>query len=74
MCDKPIALELWDHKDVLHHWDAIVLRSHATIGGERVLYQEGMLSGMPPPDELISRGFDPDGMPDGTALFGTFAA
>ncbi|MWR03259.1 DUF2848 domain-containing protein, partial [Escherichia coli] len=39
ICDKPVAPELWLVDDVLAHWDQLVLRAYATIGGERVLYQ-----------------------------------
>jgi hypothetical protein len=41
MCDKPIASVLWELEDVAGHWDRMILRSHALIGGKRVLYQEG---------------------------------
>ncbi len=75
MCDKPVAAELWPYDEVAAHWDRMMLRSYATIGGERVLYQEGALTGMLPPDELIAKGFGEGGLPEGTALFGgTFAA
>jgi hypothetical protein len=75
MCDKPIAPEVWLLDDVLPHWDSLVLRSFATIDGKRELYQEGTLTGMLPPAELIERGFGKAGMPDGTLMFGgTFAA
>lgn len=75
MCDKPMAAELWPFDEVLPHWDRLILRSHATIGGERVLYQEGALDGMLAPADLVARGFGGGGLPDGTAMFGgTFAA
>jgi Protein of unknown function (DUF2848) len=75
MCDKPIASELWLQADVAPHWDQIVLRSYATIGGKRELYQEGTLAGMLPPGELIARRYGDAGLPEGTAMFGgTFAA
>lgn len=75
MCEKPIALELWDYAEVADHWDAIVLRSFATIAGERVLYQEGRLDGMLPVADLVARGFGGGDLPDGSAMFGgTFAA
>lgn len=75
MCDKPIAPDLWLLDDMIGHWDEIVLRSFATIGGARVLYQEGTLSGMLPVADLIARGFDGGALPEGCALFGgTFAA
>ena len=73
MCDKPVAPELWALDEVMPHWDRLVIRSHAVIGGERVLYQEGPVSGMLPPQEIMD-GF---GAPftDGMAMFcGTFAA
>lgn len=75
MCDKPIAPALWRYSDVAAHWDRIVLRSYATIGGEAVLYQEGTLAGMLSPDDLIARRYGAAGLPEGVAMFGgTFAA
>jgi hypothetical protein len=74
LCDHPMAPELWVFDDVAGHWDEIILRSFATIGGERVLYQEGGLAGMLPPADLVAAGFG-GALPDGTAMFGgTFAA
>ena len=75
MCDKPLAAELWALDEIAGHWDQIIMRSYATINGERVLYQEGTVNGMLPVAELIQRGFNTDALPDGTAMFcGTFAA
>ncbi len=75
MCDKVMAPVLWEIEDVADHWDRLILRSHAWIGGARVLYQEGTLDAMLPVNELIARGFDGKGLPDGCAMFGgTFAA
>jgi hypothetical protein len=75
MCDKPVAPVLWDLAEIEGHWDQIILRSWATIEGERVLYQEGTLSGMLPVAGLIRRGFGTAALPDGCAMFcGTFAA
>jgi len=75
MCDKPIAPVLWELEEVADHWDRMILRSHAWIDGARVLYQEGTLDGMLPVEELISRGFGGERLPDGCAMFGgTFAA
>jgi hypothetical protein len=74
MCDKPMAATLWPLEEVDAHWDQLVLRSFAVIGGERQLYQEGTLAGMLPAAELIERGFGGP-LPEGTVLFGgTFAA
>jgi hypothetical protein len=75
MCDKPMASVLWELEDVIDHWDQMILRSFAWIGGARVLYQEGKLDGMLPVAELIQRGFGEGRLPDGCAMFGgTFAA
>jgi hypothetical protein len=75
MCDKPIASVLWELEDVIGHWDRMILRSHAVIGGKRELYQEGTLDAMLPVKELIKQGFDGGRLPDGCAMFGgTFAA
>ena len=57
MCDKPMASVLWELEDVIGHWDRMILRSWAFIGGERVLYQEGTLDGMLPVKDLIARRF-----------------
>ena len=48
MCDKPMAPVLWELEDVADHWDRMILRAHAWIDGERVLYQEGTLDCMLP--------------------------
>ena len=75
MCDKPVASVLWELEDVIGHWDRLILRSWAVIDGARVLYQEGTLDAMLPVKDLIDRGFDGKGLPDGCAMFGgTFAA
>jgi hypothetical protein len=75
MCDKPVASVLWELEDVIAHWDRLILRSWAVIDGARVLYQEGTLDAMLPVKDLIDRGFDGKGLPDGCAMFGgTFAA
>jgi hypothetical protein len=75
MCDKPVASVLWELEDVIAHWDRLILRSWAVIGGARVLYQEGTLDHMLPVKDLIERGFDGKALPDGCAMFGgTFAA
>jgi hypothetical protein len=75
MCDKVMAPVLWELEEVAGHWDQMILRSHAWIGGARVLYQEGTLDHMLPVAELIQRGFGAMALPDGCAMFGgTFAA
>ncbi|HEY8565154.1 MAG TPA: DUF2848 domain-containing protein [Beijerinckiaceae bacterium] len=55
LCGKPIGTALWRLDEVEPRWDQLVLRSWATIDGERVLYQEGPLSNMRKPADLITR-------------------
>ncbi len=76
MCAKPIGAELWALETVAPHWDELILRSYATIGGERVLYQEGGVKTLLPLDTLIA-GWEANFAPfaPGTAMFcGTVGA
>lgn len=76
MCDKPFAPELWAFEDVADHWERLVLRSWITRDGERVLYQEGPVTAMLDPRELIAAYRDAGfSFADGTVMFcGTLAA
>jgi hypothetical protein len=73
MCEKPVASQFWRFDDVAAHWDRLILRSFATIGGTRALYQEGLVAAMRSPEDLIAR-FSKGGLADGTLMFcGTLA-
>jgi hypothetical protein len=73
MCEKPVAPQMWAFDDVAAHWDRLVLRSHATIGGKRVLYQEGSVAAMRHPEDLIAL-YAQGGLTEGTLMFcGTHA-
>jgi hypothetical protein len=70
LCDKPIASDFWAYDEVDSHWDQLVLRSWID---DEILYQEGELSALLHPDELL-RLAEP-GFVDGTVIFcGTLAA
>lgn len=75
LCAKPVGPVLWPYDEVADHWDKLVLRSFATIGGRRVLYQEGAVAALRPPPELISKYMSGKGnLLPGTAMFcGTLA-
>lgn len=75
MCPKPIGPELWRLAEVEDHWDRLLLRSHVTRRGKRLLYQEGPVSRMLAPPDLLARFPDSRGkLPPGTAMFcGTLA-
>ena len=55
LCGKVMGPALWRFDEISAHWDQIMIRSHATIAGTRVLYQEGPLAAMRHPDDLIAR-------------------
>lgn len=74
-CPKPVAGGLWRYSDVVPHWDELVLRAFAWIEGTRVLYQEGAVSALRPPLELMQMyTHGEDRLSPGTAMFcGTVA-
>lgn len=53
ICPKPVAAAAWRFADVADHWDELVLRSHILENGKQVLYQEGTLSTLRTPQNLI---------------------
>ncbi len=69
ICDKPIAATVWPYEEVAGHWDSLVLRSYATIDGQRVLYQEGGTAALIHIQELMD-GCRAGGLADETVMFG----
>jgi Protein of unknown function (DUF2848) len=55
LCAKQLGRDLWPLDDLVGHWDQLKLRSFATIEGRRMPYQDGALSAMRPPADLIAR-------------------
>jgi Protein of unknown function (DUF2848) len=51
LCSKPVAKDAWRYDEVKPHWEKLVLRSWAD--GE--LYQEGLVTAMRSPEDLLSR-------------------
>src|SRR5262249_19786433 len=45
----------WRLDEIADHWDQLILRAYVTIDGKRLKYQEGPLSAMRDPCDLISR-------------------
>ncbi len=71
MCPKPIGRELWRLDDVHGHWDALILRSWVTRAGQETLYQEGSVTKMLAPEDLVGRYLGGPGvLPIGTAMYG----
>ena len=74
MCAKPVGTTLWRYDEVKPHWDKLTLRSFVSDGGARRLYQEGPVTNMRSPEELIKLYTGGDRLEPGTAMFcGTFA-
>jgi len=75
LCPKPIGKTLWCLDEVAAHWDKLMLHAFVTIGGQRIKYQEGALSAMRPPSDLIARAGGEKVFPPGTIMYcGTLGA
>jgi hypothetical protein len=55
MCDKPVAPVFWAFEEIAPHWDQLKLRGHVVENGERKIYQEGLVTAMLAPLDLIGR-------------------
>ncbi len=55
ICVKPVASTAWRMSDVTGHWDQLILRAWIKEEGEFRLYQEGPLSGLRKPEDLLNR-------------------
>jgi uncharacterized protein DUF2848 len=75
-CPKPVSPQLWRYSEVADHWDKLTLRSYAVDGRERHLYQEGKVTHLRAPEDLIRRYTEgKSGLPPSTAMFcGTLPA
>jgi len=69
MCPKPISRELWLFAEMKDHWDALVLRSWITRDHQKGLYQQGAVTRMLAPEDLIVRYTGGATLPIGTAMF-----
>jgi hypothetical protein len=73
LCAKVVATGLWRYDDVAPHWDRLVLRSFA--GADRRPYQEGPVSELLDPGDILERVRERAGLDDleGVLVFsGTF--
>lgn len=60
-CAKPVGQDFWPLDEIADHWDQLVMRSFTINGADRELYQQGPLSLIRPPADLIrlfTRGAD----------------
>jgi hypothetical protein len=68
MAPAVIAKEAWRYEDIMDHWDQLNLRSHVTLSGERIPYQDFKLSELVTLDNHLRK--DPWLKEDGVALLG----
>jgi hypothetical protein len=67
LCAKPVSRETWRYDEVRPHWEKLMLRAWA----DGALYQEGPVTAMRSPEDLLAR----HPLRDGWAMFcGTLAA
>ncbi|WP_422650525.1 2-keto-4-pentenoate hydratase [Cupriavidus sp. H18C1] len=69
MCDKPVGKQVWRFEEVADHWDSLEMRCWRVRDGERALYQEGKVTRLLDPRELIHRLTGESSLPSGTAMF-----
>lgn len=69
VCAKPVGGQVWRLDQVIDHWDDLQMASYATIDGEEALYQEGPVTGLLHPAELLKRfGLDKPELAPGQAM------
>ena len=55
VCPKPVSAEVWRYAEVRDQWDSLVLRSWVGESGREELYQEGRMSALLSPEDLLGR-------------------
>ena len=53
VCPKPVSAEVWSYAHVREQWDSLILRSWVGETGREKLYQEGRLSQVLSPTDLL---------------------
>lgn len=69
LCGKPVGRQLWRYEEVEGHWDQLILRSFATIDGQRVKYQESPVASLRTPRDLIRKLTGAETLPPSTAMY-----
>ncbi len=57
LCAKPVGKTAWSFASVADHWDELVIRSTIEEDGKKVTYQEGALSALRHPLDLVEKYF-----------------
>ena len=54
VCPKPVSPEVWRYAAVRERWDQLILRSWVGESGREQLYQEGRMSAVLAPEDLLA--------------------
>ena len=74
MCAKPIAKKLWRYDDIIDHWNDLTLKASIIVDGKEEEYQEGLVTTMKDPKDLIALYTGGKKLLPGTLMFcGTLA-
>lgn len=74
-CIKPVAGHAWRMSEVKAHWDQLELHAWINVNGDWVTYQQGALSSLLTPLDLLSRYFVAGQVEEGFAMScGTLSA
>ncbi|VEA67571.1 Protein of uncharacterised function (DUF2848) [Serratia plymuthica] len=65
ICVKPVARAAWPLREVIAHWDSLILRSWIKEDGEFRLYQQGSLASLRTPGDLLERYLGGGQLPEG---------
>lgn len=65
-CPKPIGKEVWRFRDVVDHWDKLIVKSFVKVNDSIVPYQSSELNALLRPEKLLEM-FDDCG--EGTAIY-----
>jgi len=69
VCAKPVGQQLWTLESVIDHWDELKISSYATFDGKEELYQQGGVTGLLHPRDLLRRfGLDDPKLAPGQAM------
>ena len=54
VCPKPVCAEVWSYAEVKERWDHFILRSWVGASGREQLYQQGKMSAVLKPEDLLA--------------------
>jgi hypothetical protein len=75
MCDKPVGVQFWPFDEVAPHWERLLLRSFIPGEGGMEPYQEGSVTAMLAPHDLLALWNAGGTLAEGTMMFcGTLPA